>query len=137
MRDAGEMHDGVDIADEGPPFDGTGEIGHRHHLHRARKNIGGRPHGGAHAVPLRRKLVDERAPDEARGTGDQDAHQGFPRANRSNSQPTNTAPAMSAASEAMRLALATAMSASATSARLTANTRAMISGTVKPPSMAR
>src|SRR5712691_6208946 len=137
MRDAGEMHDGVDVADEGAPFDGSGEVGDRHHLHRARKNVGGRPHGGANAVPLRGQLVDERAPDEARGTGDQDAHQGFPRAKRKSSQPTNSAAAMSAASETMRLAVAMAMRASATSARLTANTWATISGTVKPPSMAR
>src|SRR5205823_407091 len=111
MRDAGKMYDGVDVADEWAPFDRAGEIGDCHHLHRTRENISRPPHGGAHAMPLRRKLVDERAPDEAVGTGDQDVHQVFPRAKRKSSTPTNAAPAMSEANDTMWLALMTAITA--------------------------
>ena len=137
MGDTGKMHDCIDLTDERAPFDRARQVGDRHHLHRAGKDVGRRAHGGAYAVALRRQVIDERASDEAGGTGDEHAHQDLPRAKCISSQPTATAAATSEANETMLLAAEMEIRASATSTRLTAVTRVTISATVKPRSRAR
>src|SRR5262249_26453374 len=132
------MHDHVHVRQQRPPFERAGEIGDRDDFDRAGENIRRLAHGGAKAMALPRQVFDERSSDEARGAGNQDAHQVFlPRAKRASSQATRAIPIASEIAETMTSTRATVSRASPTSARLSMNTRPTISGTVKPPSVAR
>src|SRR5712671_5537568 len=137
MSDAGQMNDGFHVPEQRTPFDRAGEIGDRNRFHGARKNVRRLPHGGTHAVPLRRKVVDEGASDEAGGAGHQHVHQVFPFENRASRPATSAAPAARNPVAAMAPGNAMDKSASITSATLTANTCATISVTTKPPAAAR
>src|SRR5262249_24489881 len=138
VRDAGEMHDRVDVGEQGPPFERAGKVGDRDDLDRTRKDVGGLPHRGAHAVALRRQVLDHGSPDKPPSPGHQDAHQVFlPRAKLASSTPTRATPAASATAETPPLGTTTVIRASAPSPILTRKTRNTIVLTLRPRSVAR
>ncbi len=59
VGDAGEMHHGLDALEQRAPFDRAGQIGHRHHLDRARKHVGRLPHRRANRIAEACKLGDQ------------------------------------------------------------------------------
>ena len=80
MGDAGEMHHGLDALEQCAPLDRAGQVGHRDHLDRARKDVGGLAHRGPHRMARARQIGHQGAADEARRAGDQDPRHGLPRA---------------------------------------------------------
>ena len=136
VRDAGQMDHRLDPLEQRAPFDRTGQVGDRHHLDVAREYIRRLPHRRAHGISEPRQLRDQRASDEARCAGDENVRHDLPREKRYSSQPTSAPPPPSAATVLSGPGHSTLAAASATSARFTANTWAMISGTLKPRSVA-
>ena len=81
MRDAGEMHHRLDTLEQRAPFDRPGQVGDRHHLDRSRGNTSAGCRIAARTEwPGFGKLGDQRAADEARCAGDEDARHDLPRA---------------------------------------------------------
>ena len=136
MGDAGEVNHDLHAAEQRAPLDRAGEIGHRNHFDRTRKHIGRLAHRRAYRMSGVGKIGHQRSADEARCAGDQDTAQVRPRAKLVSRPPTIAAPQPSAITDAILPGQTTVLSASATSARLTANTRATISRTLKPRSVA-
>src|SRR5262249_43149381 len=138
MRNAGEMHDGINACERCIPVGRVGKIGERDDLDAVVEwRLWRLPHRGAHAHAAADQRWDERPADESGGSGDEKARHVLLRAKSASSAITAPAPTMSAAIAAARVGIATVPAASTTSAMLTANTRRMTCGTLRPLSSAR
>ncbi len=138
MRDAGEMHDGVHPGDERMPVDRLRKVGQRHDVS-AGQGVQSPAFArrGAHGVPGLRQRRRQRPSDESRRARHQDAHQRLPRWKVSRTQATSAPPSASVARSTRQSGSIALTSASPASDTLSTNTRTTISGTEKPPSVAR
>jgi hypothetical protein len=144
LQQPGAVHDRADAGKVGPP------IGLGHSSEVDRDHVGGNESQVGRPVNDRNDAVVARREPCAHGGADQPARANhhhahapipcqrrLPRANTRSSQATNAAPAASVATLTHQPGAATLTTASAASTTLTMNTLAMISLTVKPPSVAR
>src|SRR5256885_473122 len=80
------MDDGLDAFKQRTPFDRASQVGHRHHLDIAWEHIRRLSHRRPHRIPKPRQLCDQRASDESRCPGDENARHDLPPENRTSNQ---------------------------------------------------
>src|SRR5258708_1201461 len=130
------MDDGLDAFEQRAPFDRASQVGHRHHLDIAWEHIRRLSHRRPHRIPKPRQLCDQRASDESRCPGDENARHDLPRENRTSNHPPSAPPPLSAIMVLSGPGHSTLAAASATSAKFVAKTWVMIWGTLNPRSVA-
>ena len=136
VRDPGEVNHRLDTIEQRAPFDPAPQIRYRNHLDRPRECVRRLPHRRSHGMYRVGQFGDQGASDEAGCAGHKYARHDLPRAKFHNSEPTRVVPPPSATTALHGPGHNTLAAASATSRRLTANTRATISETLHPRSVA-
>ena len=90
MRDTRQMDHRLDIPEQRPPFDRTGQIGDGNDLDRSRKNIRRLPNRCPHHMSRVGKFLDQGASEKARCTCHKYARHDVPRGENSDDRPANS-----------------------------------------------
>ncbi len=138
MRDAGKVHDRIHVGDQRRPVDRACKVALRHDLNTCGK-VQSAPlaRRRAHRVSGLGKRNRQRTADESRRAGHQNAGHRLPRWKVISSQATSAPPIASTAMSTVMSGSIALTSASTPSATFSVNTRATISVTENPPSVAR